>query len=1283
VEIDSANNTLGGIVAGEQNIISGNGSNGVQISGNNVVVQGNFVGTDVTGAAAVADGVVGNGGDGIVVFGISDTIGGTSAAARNVISGNTGNGVHITGDVVANAVVEGNFIGTNAAGNAALPNGGDGVLADLGTNHIIGGQMAGAQNLISGNGLNGVEISANGNQVLGNLIGTDASGALALGNSSDGILLSGSNNVTGGATAAARNVISANRANGVDITGSGATGNQVQGNFIGTAANGTSALPNSQSGVFITNGDANNTVGGNGNGLGNTIAFNGAAGVAITDGTASPGTTIGNAILSNSIFANKALGIDLNKDGVTANHATSPTAGPNQFQNFPVLSLVAGKPGTTVIQGTLTSIPSTTFTVQFFADNGDPSGFGQGQTLLGSTMVTTDTTGSANFNVTLSVTVPAGQVVTATATDNNNNTSEFSADTPVFGLVVTNTNDNGPGSLRAAIQAANALPGTDTITFNIPGIAPQVNPSASNLPAISGNGAHVITPSSALPAITDPVVIDGTSQPGFNGTPLIILNGTNLPVFADGLNITAGNSTVQGLVFAGFGLGTNMIALRGNGSDIVQGNYIGTDFSGNVPHQGNNGTGVFIASSNNTIGGLTAASRNIITGSTFGVVIQSQFAQTGPIVAQGNVVEGNYIGTDVNGTAALGNGTGVQIEGGSSQNTIGGATAAARNIISGNTFVGVFIGASSNNTVEGNYVGTDVTGTVALGNGSANQPGSSHGVAINDSAPAATGGPASGHNLIANNLISGNKGPGVDIESLGTGSFNTVQGNMIGTDVTGTKPLGNSADGVLIVGNDNNTIGGPLGSGNTIAFNGGAGVDVKSSPTNLSPGNAILGNSIFANAKLGIDLGGDGVTLNDSRGHVGPNNFQNFPILTKASFDPFGTVVQGTLHSTPNTTFTIQFFGNAQADPSGFGQGQTFLGQVSATTDGSGNAGFGDAVQGTQPGGFISATATDSANNTSEFSQDIVVAQPAGNLAVIGVAFHAKEGIPITNAVVATFTDSGVVLPASNYKAVIDFGDGTAPVAGTVVSTASASTFNVLGSHTYAAEETYPVTVTVSDTTGRSSHETTNVQVGGYVTSLYSNVLSRNPDRNGLDSWVKQLHAGTLNREQVAFGFWVSAEHRGLEVDQFYTVFLGRNADPSGRAHWVQMYLSGGSDSDVVLGIVTSTEFTASHPDSNSFVVAMYVDILGRTPGAAEAAVWQGFLDQGSRSRSEVAFGILSSVEAIRDAIDQIYVEFLKRHPDAAGAAFWFGLAVTGQVTPTTLNADILASAEYLELALS
>ncbi len=252
----------------------------------------------------------------------------------------------------------------------------------------------------------------------------------------------------------------------------------------------------------------------------------------------------------------------------------------------------------------------------------------------------------------------------------------------------------------------------------------------------------------------------------------------------------------------------------------------------------------------------------------------------------------------------------------------------------------------------------------------------------------------------AGNLISGNGNPaalqsgygygsGVDIYSNGTSVTGTlVEGNLIGTDITGTQPLGNLLDGVHIQDSaSNSTIGGTVaGAGNLIANNGANGVTVGSSPSDNSVGDAILENLIYANAKLGIDLGNDGVTLNDSIGHTGPNLFQDFPVLTSALTIDGQTTITGTISGSPDTTYCVEVFSDATADPSGYGQGQTYLTFVDVTTNATGTASFTVTTSSAVAAGrFITATATDPAGDTSEFSADIINS-PLGVIAIADIS---------------------------------------------------------------------------------------------------------------------------------------------------------------------------------------------------------------------------------------------------------------------------------------------------------
>ena len=626
--------------------------------------------------------------------------------------------------------------------------------------------------------------------------------------------------------------------------------------------------------------------------------------------------------------------------------------------------------------------------------------------------------------------------------------------TPPF--LVTNTNDSSIGSLRQAILNANATPGVDVITFAIPGVGP-----------------HTIQPASPLPTITDPVVVDATSQPGYSGAPLIELDGINAGASASGLIITAGNSTVKGLAinrFGGVGLylttnGGNTIESNyigtdpagaidlGNGTGLnvnnspnntiggtdpskrnlisgnqsglriggalatgntVQGNYIGTNaagnaaignfdgvtigtpgsvfggtgpgegnlVSGNTHHGldlvsgvvvqgnligtnaagtaavGNTLTGVNMGNaSNNTIGGTAPGARNIISGNGTGVNI-------GGASATGNTVLGNYIGTDITGIAAVGNGDGVGIQGAATGNTIGGTTAAARNLISGNNSDGlqIFSGAT-NNEILGNYIGIDATGTSALSNVGS-------GVYLLGAPGNIIGGTASG----AGNVLSGNGQGGVTIHLI-SGSNNVVQGNLIGTDATGTTTLANDF-GVGILDGSNNAIGGTApGAGNIISGNTTTGVSLLHASGGGPIDNPIRNNLIYDNGGLGIDLRGalTGPDPNDPDDvDTGANKQQNYPVLTGAFS---GSIrITGTLDSAPSTTFDLEFFANGACDASGFGEGEILLGSTTVATDANGDVSFDVTLPPSiAVGDYVTATATDPSGNTSEFSQCIQV----------------------------------------------------------------------------------------------------------------------------------------------------------------------------------------------------------------------------------------------------------------------------------------------------------------------
>jgi CSLREA domain-containing protein len=754
-------------------------------------------------------------------------------------------------------------------------------------------------------------------------------------------------------------------------------------------------------------------------------------------------------------------------------------------------------------------------------------------------------------------------------------------------FVVNTTDDGDDGvcaplgtgngcSLREAINAAN-LTFNSAIFFGIPGTDP----------GCQANGVCTIKPTQGLPSITSQVFIDGYSQQPCPPTPtgpcshpntlhldqgddaslLIVIDGALVSEGA-GLDLEPGSdgSTIRGFVLTNWNIAG--VYINGSSDNNITGNFIGIDQTGTTAAGGSGGAGVVItsdfgASFSNIIGGDTPDLRNIISGnSTSGIDIGGP---GGGGVADTSV-EGNYIGTDRTGKVPVGNQVhGVIVENGTEGNTIGCEVLDGDNVISGNRDAGVYVTNTDACAIQGNFIGTDCTGTQAVAN--------KRGVVLDNAALTFVGFPPFG------NFISGNTTNGVELLGGSCGG-NVVLGNFIGTDITGTAAVPNGGSGIYLNGASYNTIGTPLpGYGNLISGNGdegiallgasdnliqgnsigtdvngnvttignkghgievyispeppapstdnviggepdcgcvkaekeiaqktaaalarnqgraassgatkansqngaatnrqsntatnsplaalkqaasgwgarrtqtafawgrapktaapqrasskptvikqGAAIKQRSAPRRQDPeapgvasgsgGNLIAGNtgdgvrvsshddinnlisenSIFSNGGLGINLGTDNVTLNDPGDpDEGPNHLQNFPVITTAL--PGTMTVSGTLDSTPDGSFTIEIFANDECDsPSGYGEGKTFLGSAQAIqVDGSpGQYTFQVTTFDTLAAGqILTATATDGLNNTSEFSQCFTTPTPDVSVTLLAPTSVAEDG---------------------------------------------------------------------------------------------------------------------------------------------------------------------------------------------------------------------------------------------------------------------------------------------------
>lgn len=656
--------------------------------------------------------------------------------------------------------------------------------------------------------------------------------------------------------------------------------------------------------------------------------------------------------------------------------------------------------------------------------------------------------------------------------------------------IVTTTGDEGPGSLRAAIYYATDHPGA-TIRFNIPATDPGYS-----------NGVYNIHLTGMLPPlVANGTIIDGSTQPGFAGSPLIVVDASQIipeTFTSDTFLIYSASNQIKNLSFSGYDWNGLTLLYPNASNNVISGCWFGLDAAG-AGAAPNAFQGILIAAgaSGNVIGGTNALQRNVISGNVqYGIFITDSNTS-------GNLVLGNYIGTDAAGSNAVPNGdSGIFIGNSASGNIIGSANPAGRNVISGNRQYGIWISNAVNNAVLGNYLGLNAGGEITLSNqfsgiglygGSQNVIGGAapgdgnvlsgnfaYGIEIAN--PVAAGNyiegnliglDAAGTNGIGNgigfggilldggatgniiggtvpgarNVISGNNLAGVFFAGTTT-SGNIVEGNYIGTDITGTRAVPNTLAGIYMpFGTPGNLIGGATAAaGNVISGNyygvylanantadnwfegNNLGADatganplpnyegfiIFSGATNniigLTPAGAGLGNQIAFNDWDGVDVGnplapdpstagisirGNSIFANYNLGIDvinSANNLQAAPVITNTFGYIYDTVIAGTLSSPPDRNYFIDFY---RTPAPGAGQGQFYLGAASVVTDGSGNASFAFTnAAGNYSGQYVTATATDPFGDTSDFSAPVLAtnfpapaAQFAGNFLRTARAF--------------------------------------------------------------------------------------------------------------------------------------------------------------------------------------------------------------------------------------------------------------------------------------------------------
>ncbi len=828
-----------------------------------------------------------------------------------------------------------------------------------------------------------VTLNGTGNRLECNFIGADAA-ATPTPDGFYGIVVNGDGNSIGGSAATQANlIVGAGMNSSIRLFGDS---NVIQGNHINVDLAGDPYITCCVSELIWALG-SNNVIGGTNPGEGNRLGLRLSRAVASVQFPGNPAT--GNQIRGNSIVRDcfgpctpSNLGIDLENDyAVAVNDLLDADVGANNLQNYPVVTTASDLGSSTQVVGTFNSTASRSFEIDVYADTEcHGSGFGEGETYLGLIAVTTDGAGNATFDTTIPVALAAGSVITTTAVDmTTGDTSEFSACISVTQVTLTQGTVNSTGddadanpgdgvcqtttpgecTLRAAIAEANALPGADTITFDIP-----------------GPGPHRIQPLTDMTSLQSEITIDGYSQPGASRNTLSVgsdavllieLNGQGAPGLADAgsdrwglyVNSTGSNSHITGLVINGYtdpswGEG---IKVQYAGGVVIEGNLIGTDPTGTFAIPNRQGIRFDDISSNaalHQVGGPAPGERNVISGN-LGYGIWNGRWDSG----KANVIQGNYIGTNAAGTAAIANlQAGIFVEQTTSP-LIGGFGAGDGNLISGNN-VGIS-GQQTPATIYGNLIGTDATGLLAVPN--------NYGIQVTGAgaAPYQIGDAAAG----GRNVISGNTQGGVYADSTVW-----VRGNHIGVGIDGTTPLGNGNFGGVRVTTSGNRVGNQgVGDGNVIAYNS-VGVTIAGGVNN-----SVVGNSMFDNVGAGLVVSGVGVNdAGDS--DVGVNRQQNYPEITPAIVGD-SLVVDYSIDSlVGSSTYPIQI-DVYKADSAVSGEGRVWLGRTTVGAPGSYSLDLGDsAALGVLAADSLVATATDDTGNTSIFSPVGLVAQvvPANKL---------------------------------------------------------------------------------------------------------------------------------------------------------------------------------------------------------------------------------------------------------------------------------------------------------------
>jgi parallel beta-helix repeat protein len=948
---DAFGNTIGGTIASEANTVTGNLVNGVEIRRNRAdqvgphdnVVLGNFIGTDPTGQGFLGDdNQRANGQSGVAIVDAPDNwIGMPEPGGGNVIANNSAEGIKITGSNSTGNLVQNNIIGSDISGQTNLGNFKEGIFVSSGSGNVIGGPDPHDRNVISANGGVGITLAfADSNAIVGNYVGTDSTGTRKLGNNQDGILLftGSSDNVIGG------NVISGNDRNGVvinsDTVDNNASGNVLLGNFIGLDATGLARLSNSAAGVFISNSPgfetgsdgttipaypdvpgnlvANNVISGNddagvvlfgpgsqGNLVQGNLIGTDASGVKTVDAAGASlgntrdgvfldmagGNTIGGATASeaNILAGNGGAGVTLFGVGATGNVVEGNVIGVDRSGKIPMGNTKGGvsidnAPGN-VIGGT-SPLPGAA------PGNLISGNLGPGVEILGA-----GSRGNLVQGNLIGTDARAGVPSLANAGDgvfiDNASNNVIGSELPGGRNVISGNIDYGVAIFSDQGLGGNLVLG-DFIGIGADGVSAtgnalggvNINGSPNNTigglatadrDVISGNGGDGI--GLLGPAATGNIIVGDYIGLGADGSLPVgnLLDGVRLN------QVGPGNNVSFDVISANLGAGLEVVGT--STAATIQGNVIGLDAA--TANGLGNSYGVYLNGAVGvTVGGTGPGSGNVISGNSVGVVVTASGAGL-----SNDAIQGNLIGTD-------GLGTGVPMGtrqqygiflNGSPFNTVGGTTASARNVISGNTTAGILIlnqiGSSAtsaltaidpnlnlDNQIQGNLIGTDIAGNPLLAGGVRVQ---NEGVAINSSAGNVVGGAAGARNTIAGNNI-GIEIVGV-VSQLQSGQSPALfSGNVVEQDTVDLNGYGvfiNGGQYNAITGNDlslNSSIGLAIVGGaamvNTVTGNT---IDLNGSAASGAVAGATVGAGVFIDGAKGNTIASNEINANGLRGSRG------------------------------------------------------------------------------------------------------------------------------------------------------------------------------------------------------------------------------------------------------------------------------------------------------------------------------------------------------------------------------------------------------------------------------